>query len=256
MPREQRAYFQEYEQEHFDASVRKEVEAAGADAAFRKLSRKWAVDSLAYHYPRHFRWLGRPILQFPQDIIAMQELIWKVRPQVIVETGVARGGSLIFYASILKLLGGHGEVIGIEVALRKHNRLALRKHPLARKIRIIDGSSTDPEVVRDVRKRAGRKKVMVVLDSNHTHAHVLEELNLYNGLVRKGSYLIASDTFLEDFPPKAFPNRPWDKGNNPGTAVKEFLKTNRRFVNDIGLTNKLAITACPNGYLRCIRDPQ
>lgn len=256
MPRAQRAYFQEYEQEHFDASVRKEVEAMGADAAFRKLSRKWAVASLAYHYPRHFRWLGRPILQFPQDIIAMQELIWKVCPEVIIETGVARGGSLIFYASILELLGGHGEVIGIEIALRKHNRLALRKHPLSKKIRIIGGSSTDPQVVRNVRERAGRKKVMVVLDSNHTHAHVLEELNLYNELVRKGSYLIASDTYLEDFPPRAFPNRPWDKGNNPGTAVKEFLKTNRRFVNDTEVTNKLGITACPNGYLRCIRDPK
>ena len=256
MPRAQRAYFQEYEQEHFDASVRKEIEATGADAAFRKLSRKWAVASLAYHYPRHFRWLGRPILQFPQDIVAMQELIWKVRPEVIIETGVARGGSLIFYASILQLLGGHGEVIGIEIALRKHNWLALRKHPLSRKVRIIRGSSTDPRVFRNVRKRAGRRKVMVVLDSNHTHAHVLEELNLYNGLVRKGSYLIASDTFLEDFPRGAFPNRPWDKGNNPGTAVKEFLKTNRRFVSDTGLTNKLGITACPNGYLRCIRDPE
>ena len=142
------------------------------DTEFRELSKEWAARSIKYQYPLHFRWLGRPILQFPQDIIAMQGLLWKVRPEVVVETGIARGGTLVFYASILELLGISADVVGIDIALRKHNRAALRKHSLGKKIKIIDGSSIDQKVVKQVHEYVGGRKAFVVLDSNHTHAHV------------------------------------------------------------------------------------
>jgi cephalosporin hydroxylase len=247
-------YFRNYGNGRFDVKNRKQIKAMAKDAEFNKLSEKWCVRSLKHQYPHHFTWLGRPILQFPQDVIAMQEIIWKVKPEVIIETGVARGGSLIFYASMLKLLGNHGEVVGIEIALRKHNRDALKKHPFSKKIKIVDGSSVDPKVAMRVHDYVGGRKAMVVLDSNHLGSHVLQEMNLYSDLVTKGSYLIVSDTFLESFPPGFFPNRPWDKGDNPATAVYEFMKTNKRFKNDEELVNKLGITSCPVGYLKCIRN--
>jgi len=253
--KESKEYFREQE-ERFEPKIKKQIRAMAQDTEFRELSKEWAVRSIKYQYPLHFRWLGRPILQFPQDIVAMQELLWKVRPEVVVETGIARGGTLVFYASILELLGNSADVVGIDIALRKHNRAALRKHPLGKKIKIIDGSSIDLDVVKQVHEYVGGRKAFVVLDSNHTHAHVLQELTLYNDLVRRGSYLIASDTFIDDFPRGSFPNRPWDKGNNPATAVEEFLTTNRRFKNDTNLTNKLCISACSTGYLKCVRDPK
>lgn len=249
-----KTYFRDREKERFDTLNKKQIQAMAGDAEFVELSKQWAIRSLAYRYPNHFSWLGRPILQFPQDIIALQELIWKVKPEVIVETGIARGGSLVFYASMLELLGNRGEVIGIELALRKHNRAAIRKHPMAKRIKIIDGSSIDPNVARQVHAYVGPRQAMVVLDSNHTHDHVLQELNLYSDLVRKGSYLIVSDTFLELFPPGYFSNRPWDKGNNPATAVQQFMTTNKRFINDKCLVEKLGITDNPTGYLKCIRS--
>lgn len=246
-------YFAKHGNERFDAKNRKQVKAMGKDAGFSKLSKKWCVESLKHQYPHHFTWLGRPILQFPQDVVAMQEIIWKVKPDVIVETGIARGGSLIFYASMLELLGNNGEVIGIDVNLRKHNREALKKHPFSKKIKLVDGSSIDPDVAKRVHDQVGGRKTMVVLDSNHAESHVLQEMNLYGDLVTKGSYLIVSDTFLESFPRGYFPNRPWDKGDNPATAVVRFLKTNKRFENDEDLVHKLGITSCPTGYLKCIR---
>jgi cephalosporin hydroxylase len=210
------------------------------------------VSKLKYSY--NFTWLGRPIIQFPQDIVALQEIIWRVRPDLIVETGVARGGSLIFYASLLELIGA-GQVIGIDIDLRAPNRAEIKQHPMAHRIVLIDGSSVDDQVIAAVREHAhGKKAVLVVLDSNHTHEHVARELALYSPLVTKGSYLVVLDTMVEDMPADFYPDRPWGKGNNPKTAVMEFLRTTDRFVIDEEYNSKLLITVAPDGYLRCIGD--
>jgi len=213
------------------------------------------LESCRYDYSYNFTWLGRPIIQFPQDIVALQEIIWRVRPDLIVETGIAHGGSLIFSASMLELLGGDGQALGIEIELRPQNRAEIEKHPLFKRIKIIDGSSIDESVAAQVRRAAaGKRQVLVILDSNHTHDHVREELRLYSPLVTKGSYLVVFDTVVEDMPDDFFPNRPWGRGNNPKTAVREFLKTNDRFEIDKDIEGKLLMTVAPDGYLRCVKD--
>ena len=239
----------------FDRRNRQMIARMGCDQALHELSQHWFERASRYEYSYHFTWLGRPIIQFPQDIIAMQEIIWRVKPNLIVETGIARGGSLIFYASMLELIGGNGQVVGIDIEIREHNRIEIEKHPMFKRITMIQGSSTDEDVVKRVYDLArGRKPVLVALDSNHTHAHVLRELELYSPLVTKGSYLVVFDTIIEDMPEDLFPNRPWGKGNNPKTAVHEFLSTNDRFVIDKEIEHKLLITTNPDGYLKCIKD--
>lgn len=224
------------------------------DKIFLDKGKSWFKDSWNYEYIYHFNWLGLPIIQLPQDIIALQEIIWKVKPDLIIETGVARGGSVIFSASILNLLG-KGEVIGIDIDIRTNNRKAIEKHPLSNKITLIQGSSISKKIINQVYKIAKNKKnILVFLDSHHTHKHVLQELQLFSPLVRKGSYVIVFDTLVEDYPKNFFTNRPWNVGNNPKTAVHEFLKHNKRFKIDKSLENKLAITSNPDGFLRCIKN--
>jgi cephalosporin hydroxylase len=226
-----------------------------ADKGLCALSRRFFDEASRYKYSYHFEWLGRPIVQFPQDIVAMQEIIWRTRPELIIETGVAHGGSLIFYASMLELLGGEGRVIGIDVEIRPHNRSAIENHPLARRITLIEGSSTDPDVIQQAFAAAeGCSRVLVALDSNHTHDHVLRELELYSPLVTRGSYLVVFDTVVEDMPPDFFPDRPWGRGNNPKTAVHQFLRSNDRFRIDKNIETKLLITTSPDGYLECVKD--
>ncbi|MCC7411655.1 MAG: cephalosporin hydroxylase family protein [Gammaproteobacteria bacterium] len=221
----------------------------------RRLSREWFDESARCRYSYNFSWLGRPIIQYPQDIVAMQELVWKIRPDLIVETGIAHGGSLVFYASMLELLGGDGRVLGIDVDIRPHNRAAIEAHPMYRRIDLLQGSSVDDAVVADVRRRAaGRERVLVVLDSNHTHAHVLAELRAYAPLVRRGSYLVVFDTVVEDMPADAFTDRPWGPGDNPKTAVHSFLQENDHFEIDHDIDTKLLVTVAPDGFLRCIKD--
>ena len=239
----------------FFAAVRKNIEGLRKDLALQGLSNIWMRETARYKYSYNFTWLGRPIIQFPQDIVAMQEIIWKVQPELIIETGIAHAGGLIFYASMLELIGGAGLVLGIDIDIREHNRSEIEKHTMFKRVRMIQGSSTDEDVVRQVYDFArGRKPVLVVLDSNHTHAHVLRELQLYSPLVTKGSYLVVFDTIIEDMPDGFFPDRPWGKGNNPKTAVWEFLKTNDRFEIDKDIENKLLITVAPDGYLRCVKE--
>jgi cephalosporin hydroxylase len=240
--------------DRFREEVRENIQALGNASELRRLSLEWIEQVSRYGYSYNFTWLGRPIIQFPQDVLAMQELIWRVRPRAIIETGIARGGSLIFYASMLELLGEEGRVLGIDIDIRPHNRAALLAHPLARRITLLEGSSVDETVITRVREFARGSPVLVVLDSNHTHAHVLRELLLYSPLVTKGSYLVVLDTIIEDLPGDFFPDRPWGKGNNPKTAVREFLTTNDRFVIDKEIENKLLITVAPDGYLKCIKD--
>ena len=239
----------------FFAEVADNIEGLKNDRDVQALSRIWVREIARHKYAYNFTWLGRPVIQFPQDLMAMQEIIWRVKPDLIIETGVAHGGSLIFSASLLELIGGEGHVLGVDIDIRPHNRQAVEQHPLARRIQMIQGSSVDPATAQQVRAvAAGKKRVLVVLDSNHTHAHVLQELRLYSPLVTKDSYMVVFDTLIEDMPDDLIKDRPWGRGNNPKTAVWEFLETNPRFVIDKNIEHKLLITVAPDGYLKCIAD--
>jgi len=225
-----------------------------ADAALQKAANELFVRSCEYRYSYNFSWMGRPIIQYPQDMVAMQEIIWSVRPDLVIETGIAHGGSLVYYASLLELLGNDGIVVGIDIDIRPHNREAIEAHPMARRIRMIEGSSIEPDNVAQVAELVRhRTRVLVTLDSNHTHDHVLQELLLYSPFVSVGSYLTVFDTVVEDMPKALFPDRPWGPGNNPKTAVREFLGQTDRFVVDKEVENKLLLTVAPDGYLRCVK---
>jgi cephalosporin hydroxylase len=226
----------------------------GQNKQLRSISNDFVKLTGKYKYTYNFSWLGRPIIQFPQDMIAMQEIVWQVRPDLIIETGIAHGGSLIFSASMLELLGNNGQVLGIDIDIREHNRKAIEAHPMFRRIDMIEGSSIDEKIVRQVYDFAKNKKqILVVLDSMHTHDHVLKELEFYSPLVTKGSYLVVFDTIIEDMPEDFFPDRPWGKGNNPKTAVYEYLKSTDCFEIDKTIEHKLLITAAPDGFLRRIK---
>jgi cephalosporin hydroxylase len=239
----------------FEEQRKEHIEALGRDKQLREDSLAWLSHASVHKYSYNFSWMGRPIIQFPQDILAMQEIIWRVKPQLIIETGVAHGGSLVFYASMLELLGGDGAVLGIDIDIRPHNRSAIEKHPMFQRIKMLEGSSIDKHILAQAYAFARNKSpVLVGLDSMHTHSHVLAELNAYSPLVTRGSYLVVFDTVVEDMPEGMFADRPWGKGDNPKTAVWEFLKSNDRFEADEEIENKLLITVAPNGYLRCIKD--
>ena len=238
----------------FELERKERIAACKKASEFINCSQRWLVNAFKYKYMYNFTWMGRPIIQTPVEIVAMQEIIWQVKPNLIIETGIAHGGSLIFHASMLELLGGDGQVLGIDIDIREHNKLEIEKHPMYKRIDMIQGSSVDEKIAEQVYGFAkGKKRVMVFLDSMHTHDHVLKELELYSPLVTKGSYLVVFDTIIEDMPDDMFPDRPWGKGNNPKTAVWEFLKTNDRFEIDKEIENKLLITVAPDGYLKCTK---
>lgn len=235
--------------DQFAAECLAEIDTQGRDQTFRDLSQAWINRAQQLRYSYHFRWMGLPIIQYPHDIIAMQELTWRIQPEVIIETGVARGGSLVFYASMLELIG-RGEVIGIDIDIRPHNREAIEAHPMARRIRLIEGSSIADDVVATIRTAVSGKRTMVVLDSNHTHDHVLAELRLYAPLVSVGSYCVVMDTVVGKMPDELFEDRPWGSGNNPLTAVHAFLAEHPEFEIDNDIDAKLAISVAPEGYLK------
>jgi cephalosporin hydroxylase len=219
------------------------------------LSQQFFNKTIQYRYSYNFTWLGVPVIQYPQDLLALQELIWRVKPRLIVETGVAYGGATLFYASLLELLGGDGQVVGIDIEIRSHNRRAIEAHPLSRRVRLIEGSSIDPQVVAQVKALAARAQpVLVILDSNHTCAHVRQELEGYAPLVKEGSYLVVLDTVIEDLSPELIGPRPWGPGNSPRTAVQEFLGNTDRFVVDDEMENSLLLTVAPGGYLKCVKS--
>ncbi len=237
---------------NFEKRKGKMINLMNKDKKMLKLSRDWFDRAFSSEYSYNFSWLGRPIIQFPQDMIAIQEIIWKTKPDLIIETGIAHGGSLIFSASILELIG-KGKVVGIDIDIRKHNRKEIEKHPLKKRIIMLEGSSLDENILKKVKKLVQNKtRILLFLDSFHTHEHVLKELELYSTLVKKGGYIIVFDTMVEFMPKGSFPNRPWGKGNNPHTAVKEFVKQNKRFKIDKDIENKLLITSCPDGFLKCV----
>jgi cephalosporin hydroxylase len=231
------------------------AERMAESTELRALSREWIIKTAEYKYSYNFSWMGRPVIQFPQDLLAMQEIIWRTQPELIVETGVAHGGSLVFYASILELIGGTGHVIGVDIDIRHHNRIAIETHPMATRITLIEGSSTDATTFDQVRARVGSsQRVLVCLDSNHTEEHVAQELELYSTLVAEGGYLVVFDTVIEQMPNESYPDRAWGVGNNPYTAVRRFLSGNQRFVVDTAVENKLLLSVAPSGYLRCVQS--
>ncbi len=216
---------------------------------------EFLIKSAEHKYSYHFSWMGRPIIAYPQDMIAMQEIIWEVKPDLIIETGVAHGGSVVYYASLLELIGGDGLVIGIDIDIRKHNRDLIESHPMMKRIQLIEGSSVSNTIVDQVKAFAqSKKKIMVCLDSNHTHDHVLEELKLYAPLVTKGSYCVVFDSVVEDMPSDYdWGVRTWGKGNNPKTALFEYLKMDDSFEINKEIDNKLLISVAPDGFLKKIK---
>ncbi|KUG28208.1 cephalosporin hydroxylase [hydrocarbon metagenome] len=250
----------------FARQVQERIANNGKDLSLKQTAQNFLLESLRAGYSYNFSWLSRPIIQYPQDMAALQEIIWATRPDLIIETGIAHGGSLIFSASMLALLDlcdaieagrtmdprvSARRVLGIDIDIRAHNKAAIEAHPMFSRITMIQGSSIAPEVVDAVRTAAaGYSRVLVCLDSMHTHAHVLAELEAYAPLVTPGSYCVVFDTIVEDMPAGSFPDRPWDKGDNPKTAVWEFLKTHPEFEIDTMMQDKLLLTVAPDGFLR------
>jgi len=222
--------------------------------------------SILPKYSYNFQWLGRPIIQYPQDMVAMQELIWSLKPDLIIETGIAHGGSLVYSASLLAMLDiceaietgktidpkqSQRKVLGVDIDIRAHNRVAIEAHPMASRIKMLQGSSIDAVVIEQVREfSAGYANVLVCLDSNHTHDHVLAELEAYAPLTSIGSYCVVFDTVVEDLPKSMFPDRPWGPGHNPKTAVWKYLEEHPNFEIDRSIQDKLLITVAADGYLR------
>lgn len=227
--------------------------------AMKAAAEKFLEASITPRYSYNFSWLGRPIIQYPQDMVAVQEIIWSVQPDLIIETGIAHGGSLIFSAAMLELnaaCGGNPDaaVVGIDIDIRAHNRTAIEAHPMFRRITMLEGSSVAPDIVAEVRKRAmGKNRIVVFLDSNHTHEHVFSELEAYADLTTPGSYCVVFDTVIEDLPKGSFPDRPWDKGDNPKTAVHAWIGDHPEFEIDKAMNDRLLITVAPDGFLKRVR---
>jgi len=244
---------------NFEDEVAARIAANDTNDRLKANARALMDSSIRAGYSYNFSWLGRPIIQYPQDIVAMQEIIWRVQPDLIVETGIAHGGSLIFSAAMLELnaaCGGPADarVLGIDIDIRAHNRAAIEAHPMFKRISMIEGSSISADVVERVRQQSmGKRSVLVCLDSNHTHAHVLAELHAYAPLVTVGSYCVVFDTIVEDLPSDLFQDRPWAHGDNPKTAVAEFMTTASGFEIDRSIDHKLLLSVAPTGYLRRTR---
>jgi cephalosporin hydroxylase len=250
----------------FKNEVFSRLKEYGNDSSLKQSGMEFVRSTLIPNYSYNFFWLGRPIIQYPQDMAAMQELIWKIKPDLIIETGIAHGGSLILSASMLSLLdycdaieqgtmldpkAPRRRVLGVDIDIRAHNRAAIEAHPMANRIDMIQGSSIDRDIIAQVKDIAlGYERVLVCLDSNHTHDHVLAELEAYAPLTSVGSYCVVFDTIVEDMPAEMFPDRPWGPGDNPKTAVWEYLKTHPEFEIDKQIDHKLLISVAPDGYLK------
>ena len=257
--------------DEFRAEVESNIEGLGKDRDMSDLSRIWLRDTLKHRYSYNFSWLGRPIIQYPQDMAALQELIWSIKPDLIIETGIAHGGSLILSASMLALLDmcdaiendqtldpkdSKRLVLGVDIDIRAHNRTAIEAHPMASRIKMIQGSSIDADVVSQVKSVAKcYQRILVILDSNHTHEHVLAELEAYAPLVSDDSYCVVFDTVIEDLDAEHYPDRPWGPGDNPKTAVWEYVEKHPEFLIDRDIQHKLQVTVAPDGFLRRISRP-
>lgn len=258
------------DEEQFAKECEQQIAEQAKQTDLKKLSNEWIVKTAETKYSYHFSWLGRPVIQFPQDIVAIQQLIWEIQPDLVIETGIARGGSLILSASILELVAQCGgpvdsKVVGIDIDIRAHNKKAILDHPMSKRIEMIEGSSIDPAIIDQVSRLAAQSKnVLIFLDSNHTHEHVLEELLAYGPMVSRGSYIVVFDSVIENMPDNLFADRPWKRGNSPMTAtfayldrLKEQAKSDESeaspmFEIDHMIEGQLLITVAPNGFLRRI----
>ena len=254
------------EHEDFLLARASAIRGLGNDSGLKELGVRFVLDTAKFSYSYNFEWMGRPIIQVPQDIMAMHELIWRVKPDLIIETGIAHGGSLAMSASMLALLDysdavssntivdpskSKRKVLGIDIDIRAHNRLAIEQHPMSHLIQMMEGSSIAPKIVQEVQQVArDYERIFVCLDSNHTHEHVFAELQAYAPLTSVGSYCVVFDTIIEDLPANMFPDRPWGVGDNPKTAVKEYLSSHSEFEIDEDIQNKLLVSVAPNGYLK------
>lgn len=241
------------EVEQFNEEVKNNINNQGQNASLLSSAKEFMQKTIDSRYSYNFSWMGRPIIAYPQDMIAMQEIIWEVQPDLIIEAGVAHGGSIVYYASLLELIGGDGLVVGIDIDIRKHNRDLIESHPMMKRIHLLEGSSISEEIVDEVKKIAAtKKKIMVCLDSNHTHDHVLAELKAYANLVSVDSYCVVFDTVVENLT-NDWTGRSWGVGNNPKTAVWEFLKENSDFEIMNAIDSKLLISVAPSGYLKRVK---
>ena len=239
---------------NFQKKVEKNIKLMSLDHELKKKSIDWMVHADKYRYTYNYRWMGIPVIKFPNDIVALQEIIWKVKPDIIIETGIAHGGSIIFSATMMELIGNQGLVIGVDIDIRKHNRIEIEKSKFNKSIKMIEGSSVSQKTIKIIKNFIKKDtKVMVFLDTNHTYSHVKKEIELYSKLVTKNSYLVVEDSFSEFFPKNHFKNRPVDVGNNPMIAIKEFLQKNKNFKIDRKLNDKLSITETFDGYLKKIK---
>lgn len=246
--------------DEFNKEKMERIASYAASSKGTQIGKQFNIESCSNGYTYNFSWMGLPIIQFPQDIVMMQEIIFDVRPDLIIETGVARGGSLVFYASMLELLG-KGQVVGIDVEIREHNRQAIQNHPMFKRISLVEGSSIERSTLAKLSPYlAEARTVLVCLDSKHTHDHVLAELNAYHSLVSIDSYLVVFDTTVETFDKETVDKlaedyrfKPWGKGSNPRSAVQDFLQTHGEFEVENTWHQKLMITNCWEGVLRRVR---
>ena len=252
----------------FTKECKEEINRQSQDQLFLELSQNWMNQSWKHKYTYHFNWLGRPIIQMPQDILALQEIIWNIKPDLIIETGIAHGGSLCLTASLLALLEleeiknnsinqdqiRKRKVIGIDIDIRQHNRELIENHFLSDKIEMIESSSVNKDTFNKIKSLSkDYSNILVMLDSNHTESHVLEELNLYSSLISKNSYCIVFDTIVEKMDSEFSKNRPWNKKNSPQSAIQKFLKRNNNFVVDNTIDKKIILSMAPGGFLKKIK---
>ena len=232
-----------------------DVEAMGQDSELREKSIEWMIHADKYKYTYNYSWMGRPIIKFPNDMVIQQEIMWELKPDLVIETGIAHGGSIIFTAAMMEMMGIEGEVVGIDIDIREHNKDEILNHPMNKRITMYEGNSVSPDMVERVRKHTeGKSTVMVILDSLHSHDHVYEELKAYADMTSIGSYCILPDTFIEFFPKGFYSDtRPWDVGDNPHTAMMQYLSENSDFEIDSARTHKAMITETIDGYLRRVK---
>jgi cephalosporin hydroxylase len=242
-----------FDRKPFEENKIANAKKMSGDKPLQEMALDLVIKSNEHDYGYQWTWLGQPIIQLPPDIVATQEIIWQNKPDVIIETGIAWGGSIVFYASLLQLIG-KGEVIAVDLNLYDHITDNVMGYPFSNRISLYKGSSTDPEVFAEIKSHIKPgQSVMVLLDSHHSHAHVLDELRLYAPLVTKGQFLVASDTIIEDLPPPPHRQRPWGPGDSPKSAVDVYMKETDRFVEDEYVNGKLLTTFTPHGYLRCVK---
>lgn len=244
-----------YTRKQFENMRLKMARKMAADAKLNKNALKVLIKADYYNWIHQTNWLGQPILQLPQDMFALQEIIYKTRPEYIIELGVAWGGSLLFYSTLMEVLGGK-KIIGVDIYLPSSLKKRLNSYDrVSQRIVLIKGSSVEEATVKKIKRIIGNsKKTLVILDSNHTHEHVLRELRIYSQFIGKGYYLVCTDTIIEDIPEQKHRPRPWGLGNNPKTALRQFLRENKSFKIDKEIKNKLLLSCNPDGYLFRYKD--